>query len=73
MAPTNKAEWPGDWLKWISVEALAQAEDTTPRQVYYLLDSGMPHSRYRDRIRVRRCDFHQWHLANMRNAKAVQP
>ena len=61
----SQKEWPADWLKWITVDALAKAEGTTPRQIYYVIDSGMAHSRHRDRIRVRRCDFHTWHLQHM--------
>jgi hypothetical protein len=64
-------EWPDDWRKWISVPVLAELEDTTPRQVYFVIDSGMAHSRHGDRIRVRRCDWHEWHLANMVNREVA--
>ena len=66
----KRTDWPPEWLKWISVTALAAAEETTARQVYYVIDCGMPHSRHRDRIRVRRVDWHEWHLANMVNGVA---
>lgn len=48
-------------LRWISVAALAAAQETTTRQVYRQIDLGMPHSRIGTRIRVRLADWNEWH------------
>ena len=65
---TNSENFPPEWFTWIRVSELAKLEGCSRQEVYRLLDSGMDHSRHGDRIRVRRADFHRWHLANMVNA-----
>lgn len=54
-----------DPQKWITVAQLAATENTTPRQVYSALDSGMRHSRIGRRIRVRLGDWHAWHESHV--------
>ncbi len=64
-SPTQEETQP-DLLTWLSTSALARAEGTTARQVYMLIDQGLPHSRIGGRLRLRRCDWHSFHLKHMK-------
>lgn len=52
--------------RWLRVGELVAAEGIgSRREVYHAIDLGMPHSRIGRRIRVRRSDWHRWHLVHL--------